>query len=499
MSWTLRIGRMNKMSSGTKGDSFPVGPAIRCEYLEEPLMQFADGGEHIDPRTGILRFGPKSYRPARRHPPLVRVGFIGSAETIDRARQWLECSAEGVTGDQSHPEFPGYHKDRGFFSELHFDPDWVEQLNHAEIQDVLNTRLARVRFEKALELLESKLSLLDRKDRRPEYIVVALPNALYRKCRVANYRDPHLGEIHRDLRRAFKSIAMKYRIPTQLLREETVENDGQTELGSHGKKSHPSEVAWNFFTGLYFKAGGFPWGPIGLTPGTCYIGIGFYRPLGSNLKTMQTSLVQAFDEHGDGLVLRGHDFTWDPDSEETRSPHLTEEQAAALVDLVLTRYQEEMRQTPQRVVVHKTSRYWPSEREGFGQALQKRVSRYDLIALAPQSMVRLITTNLYPPLRGTHFSVEDVDYLYTTGYVAELGQFHGSHVPSPLQIADHIGYDTPREALLREVLILTKMNWNSSHLGGLWPITVRFSKLVGDIMREIPADREPLANFKFYM
>jgi len=27
---------------------------------------------------------------------------------------------------------------------------------------------------------------------------------------------------------------------------------------------------------------------------------------------MQTSLVQAFDEHGEGLVLRGHDFDWTP-------------------------------------------------------------------------------------------------------------------------------------------------------------------------------------------
>ena len=57
--------------------------------------------------------------------------------------------------------------------------------------------------------------------------------------------------------------------------------------------------------------------------------------------------------------------------------------------------------------------------------------------------------------------------------------------------------DTPREMLLREVLILTKMNWNSARLGGLMPITLRFSRLVGDIMREI-GDWEPLTNFKYY-
>jgi hypothetical protein len=465
-------------------------PKISCQYLGEPLLCFADGKQHIDPKFGVLNFGPKSYSPIKRHPSLVRVGFIGSAETIEIAKQWMEKTAQGVLGNDKHPAFPGFQKERGFFSELVFDDAWIGQLNRSEIEDVLKIQSERDRFEAAVKLLESKLNLLSRKDQPPEYVVVALPEQLSKKCRVADYKDTELGDIHMDLRRAFKSVAMKYRIPTQLLNMETV--DGRD-------KDHQSKIAWNFFTGLYFKAGGFPWGPVGLQPGSCYIGISFYRPLGSTFSTMQTSLVQAFDEHGDGLVLRGHEFTWDSKKEGTKSPHLTEEQAIRLVDMVLARYQEEMGQRPKRVVVHKTSRYWPAEKSGFEQALQKYVSQYDLLALIPQNKVRLLIANKYPPLRGTRFTVEDIDYLYTTGFIAELNQFHGMHVPSPIQIADHIGYDTPRETLLKEILILTKMNWNSSRLGGLLPITIRFSRLVGDIMRQIPADREPLSNFKFYM
>jgi hypothetical protein len=33
----------------------------------------------------------------------------------------------------------------------------------------------------------------------------------------------------------------------------------------------------------------------------------------------------------------------------------------------------------------------------------------------------------------------------------------------------------------------------------LLPITIRFSKLVADIMREVPKNREPLPQFKFYI
>jgi dihydroneopterin aldolase len=45
--------------------------------------------------------------------------------------------------------------------------------------------------------------------------------------------------------------------------------------------------------------------------------------------------------------------------------HLTEELAARLVELVMTRYVEEMGQKPRRVVIHKTSRYWSAEKSGF--------------------------------------------------------------------------------------------------------------------------------------
>jgi hypothetical protein len=73
------------------------------------------------------------------------------------------------------------------------------------------------------------------------------------------------------------------------------------------------------------------------------------------------------------------------------------------------------------------------------------------------------------------------------------------HVPAPLQVADHIGQDTSREVLLGEVLALTKLNFNSAAFGGLLPITIKFSRLVGEIMREVPKDREPLPQFKFYI
>jgi hypothetical protein len=164
--------------------------------------------------------------------------------------------------------------------------------------------------------------------------------------------------------------------------------------------------------------------------------------------------VQAFDENGEGLVLRGHNFHWD-EGKQGKSPHLSEEMAVELIEMVLDRYQEERKQLPQRVVVHKTSRFEPTERAGFEQGLSK-VKQYDLIALCPTSEVRLVRTGRYPPLRGTSFTIGDVSYLYTSGYLTALGGYPHGHVPSPLQIADHIG-DTPRTQLMREILVKNEL------------------------------------------
>lgn len=360
------------------GDNVPL---IKCEYIDEPKLRFADGYEHVDPKTGILNSAPKSYAPQHRHPATIRVGFIGSAETIEKAKQWLIRGTEGIPGDENHPPFPGFREDAGFRSRLVFDNNWIAQIYQTEIDEILKIRRSRERFERMLFTLEEKLKLLTNKDLLPEYVIVAIPSNLYRECRVTDYVDKNLGETHRDLRRAFKAIAMRYRIPTQLIKQETIEDETGDVL---------SKISWNFFTGLYFKAGGFPWGPVGLTPGTCYIGISFFRPLGSSASTMQTSLVQAFDEYGDGLVLRGYNFEWDPNKEGSKSPHLNEAQAYKLIELIIDRYKQEMGQTPQRVVVHKTSRYWPAEKNGFTSALKRSVVKYDLMALTRQSTVRII-------------------------------------------------------------------------------------------------------------
>lgn len=252
--------------------------------------------------------------------------------------------------------------------------------------------------------------------------------------------------------------------------------------------------AWNIFTGMYFKVGGLPWGPTGLQVSTCFVGISFFRPLGQP-SYMRASIAQAFDENGNGLVLRGQKFRWD--EEFGKSPHMPEKLAKQLVDEVLHRYQIECKHSPRRVVIHKSSRFEPDESEGFKKALTG-ISEYDLVTVGTTGNFRLFRTGEYPPLRGTVMNIGDNHFLYTTGYIPELGKYPHGHVPAPLRIVDHYG-DTAEPQLLQELFVLTKMNWNTANVDGAYPITLQFARLVGEILREIPETQEPNPKYIYYM
>jgi hypothetical protein len=469
----------------------PASTTVETQWLDEPLLGFHDGGTHDDPKTGITLYGPVGLSNGT-HRSQVHVGLIGTESGVRGARELLEASTAGVAGDESITPFPGCAPEVGYRCTLEFSDKTTQTLTLNELRDVVETKKSRDRFEGALALLDDKFRVLTSRDAPLDYVMVVIPDDLFRRARATDYRDG--GPVHRDLRRAFKSHAMVRERPTQLIRESTiVRPDTARSL------DHPATVAWNLFTGLYFKAGCTPWAPTGLARGSCFIGISFYRPLG-DAGHMRAAVAQAFDELGNGWVLRGDEFPWN-EARDGRQPHLPADLAVDLIHRSVALYRDELGTVPSRVVIHKQSQFSTEERSAFadaiGDALTKSAS-FDLVGLRRTSDVRLVREGKYPPLRGTLAKIEDRSFLYSTGYLPYLGRYPHGHVPAPIEIIDHHGDSDPRR-IFEEVLALTKLNWNSAGYAETMPITLRFSGLVGDVLREVPADRKPNPRYAFYM
>jgi len=43
------------------------------------------------------------------------------------------------------------------------------------------------------------------------------------------------------------------------------------------------------------------------------------------------------------------------------------------------------------------------------------------------------------------------------------------------------------------------MKWNSANLSALKPITLNFSRVVGDVVREVLPERVPQPQYRYYM
>lgn len=501
------------------------------ELVPEPLLQFGGAGTSFDPKEGILLHGPYAVTEAGRHPADLSVGIVGTDTGIDGLSKWLKHCRQpiGAKLDQEllHPAFPGFSKQSPFQSEIIEHDDWHARLSTHDIDKIVGQRDARARFDFAVNLVVEKIHHLADRDGAPRVILIALPKEIIEHCwsvqgaasgesaalssfekRILRRRrtkeverqmklfelfdkiEPAIKEqlVNRNFRRALKARAMKFNVPIQLV---------QPSMYEEGASRQPlCTVAWNLFVALYYKAGGFPWVLDSFDPGECYVGVSFHRHVSETRAGMYSSLAQVFSNRSEGVVLRGDKFQWD-EKKLGRSPHLTREDAAKLAKKVIAEYERHHQRKPSRVIVHKTSSYWADELAGFKEGLAE-VADYDLVALS-QKATRLFREGDYPPVRGTHACIASkLHILYTMGYIPFLRGYPRGYVPDPLAVVDHHGHAAP-DRICRELMALTKMNWNCADFATGMPITLRFARQVGEIMSELPDGEEPKASFKFYM
>jgi len=471
---------------------------MKLEYLAEPRLVFANG-EHICPRRGISQYGvfDKTIKNRRSE---INIGGVGTARCIDLLSAWLEKCSSGIAGLEGANQpnlraaFSGFNLASGFAAVFNFDSGLARLILKSDIDDLLKIINRKERIEKAIELYYENIKFLAQ-NRHVDVIVCLIPENLYKSIATEERSsDESLEGEQRpeelNFRRALKARALHFGKPLQLIRDISLESD------KSGQQDDATR-AWNFCTALYYKSGPtIPWklAQDVSKPSSCAVGIAFYRS--RDYQTLNTSLAQIFDELGNGLILRGTPVDINKDD---RVPRLSSQQAYDLLTAALNEYRIALSNFPARVVIHKSANFTAEEIDGLTQAAKAmRINIVDFVTVM-DSKLRLFRDGKYPPFRGTYVQFDETRHLlYSRGSVWYYKTYPGLYIPQPLELRIVRSEESP-SFIAKEILGLTKMNWNNTQFDGKYPVTIGCARKVGEIMKYLTEHDQPQIRYGYYM
>lgn len=484
---------------------------FNAAVLDEPPLEFGGNGRDIDIRLGLMRYGP--LEPERAS--CVRLGIIGTAETIEGFEKWLERCKAGIDAKKSRQPnlflpFPGLGNDNPLRCNFEIDPHARKTLPKLDITKVAAITSTPKAVLEAVEMFAAQAQAIAEAPAPADVIVCALPYDLITRVVHDTVIPDDAGDedddeseaesLGYDFRDLLKARTLQLKLPIQLVWPTTWDEDRKTvrslEKLSGRRVQDPATRAWNLFNALYYKAGYVPW-RLPRNPSdfdVSYIGISFYKDQSG--QRLLTSTAQMFDERGQGLILRGGRACTDKSN---RHPYLSREDAYDLLRRSLKAYSAHHYHSPARVVLYKTSRFEPAEVDGFDQALQEeRVRIADFVWVGQRTPFRLFRNGAYPPLRGSYLEMEQGAVLYSRGSVPYFRTYPGMYVPQPIMLRPYRRESTLAD-LSRETLSLTKMNWNSTQFDGALPITLRASRVVGRVLKHVSIGAAEAAEYRFYI
>ncbi|HWT94840.1 MAG TPA: hypothetical protein VN238_17720 [Solirubrobacteraceae bacterium] len=484
---------------------------MKADVLPEPQLEFAGGGRHVDPRFGVVAYGPADLE-APGAPRQINVGIVGTQAHIDALEQWLTSLREPIAGMKQRqpglwPDFPGFRQSSSYCAEIVMDDRTQRPIRSRDIER-LKTISPTKRINAAVKLYLEELETLVQ-DTNVDVVICHIPEELDEATPRRAGAKPKLDVIDSQtadeerppaFHDLLKARAMPLRVPLQLVRARAYTRGAPNRPSMKGQKADERQddatIAWNFLTALYYKAGGTPWRLVrestDLT--ACFVGIAFFR-IGDGNDTA-SSIAQVFNQRGDGVIVRGGPAR---KSNEDHQLHLSEKGAYAALKDAVKAYYAEHKTRPARVVVHKVTPFDDNERAGMLAAADDLDIALCELVWVTSSGVRLYRRGYHPPWRGTLLeTARDSAVLYTRGTVEWYEGYPGMYVPRPVALRAAFAERGIRE-IADEVLALSKMNWNSTRFDGREPVTLRTARRVANIIKHLPEDAHLEPTYAYYM
>lgn len=469
-------------------------------WLPEPELAFHpdrsdDRSSH--PLDGLLKYGPYGQSLVSRLLGPIRVAMIapaGGLAALDGLLRELERPHQPRERRAYLRTFPGFSRvfRVGIVS--------AEKNCRLEFPTAFNERIAGAAAPHRLLAEQLTRALRALATRRTDFdvVLVYLPDRWR-----AGFWGPDGDDF--DLHDYLKAVTALQDIPIQIINEDSA-------LAYHCRCS----VAWRLGIALYCKSGGVPWKLAESDRGTAYVGISYaMRPKGENGPQFVTCCSQVFDADGTGLEFLAY-HPHDVEVEKGENPFLNRAEMRRVMARSLALYQRRHAgQVPRRVVVHKTTEFKPDEVNGCFDALRASAS-IELLQIqqdtpwrgvvieAPSGAAAQGAPGMYPLQRGTYLPLGGREtLLWTQGDApAPVGGRHffkeGKGIPSPLLLRRFAGHGGWEESC-RDVLGLSKMDWNSDSLYDRLPVTLGFAQILARVVKRMPELPGRVFAFRLFM
>jgi hypothetical protein len=476
---------------------------LKVLHLKDPELIFYNNTTALDPCHGLTEFGPYGIDKFKS----IRVGLIGSTEsTLQIEDLCIRLKTQILDSNLKKWPFPGLGKDSNL--KIDISIKYKEIISSNDLQVFVGSqntsRIDKIKY--AIKLIETRIKRLSELEPKPDVLIISIPNEVLKSCRSQEFKHTNriyllkrqFGPMLKNVKDGYnfhniiKIIGMEYGIPTQLIYPNTLVPNPKVK-----GRQDLAMIAWNLTVALLYKANEVPWKYFEFPDSTCFVGISFHNEFEDNgEKIMRASIAQTFLSDGKDIILRGKRFDWD--SNISKSPHMTQDYTVDLIDTILTKYEEHRGVSPERVVIHKSSEYWSEESKGFITSLQG-INKVDLISIS-NSNVRFYRSGQQPVVRGTFINLLGKNYLFNVGYVPCLEGYPGARIPSPIEIKFHKNDEDPLK-ICKEIMALARLNWNNVDYSTKYPVTMTFSRNVGEILSEYRAKSLPVIpeKYRYYM
>lgn len=443
-------------------------------YISEPNLDFCSKVSRkiihdTNPMRGLLQNNPYDYEFQSNFNTNVKIGVICPSTYTNQFRSFLN----GLNGNITAPN-TDYVQPYIGFEQIYSASLDIPAVNSNLWISCRETQTDSVGLAQNICKFAHKIA-----NNNPNIIVVIFIPKSWEHHR--SFKKD--GEIF-DLHSYIKAYAAQNEFTTQFVEEMTISNTYMK-----------NQIYWWLSLALFVKSMRTPWALSDLDADTAYAGIGYSVKKEANGKTnIVVGCSHIYNSKGQGLRYKLSKID-NPILDRKNNPYLSYEEAYKLGLNVQELFVKSMDRMPQRVVVHKRTPF-KEEIKGITDALSHAgIKNIDLITITMEDSIKCIDQYLdhgcpvnasYPVMRGICFPVSQYAcLLWTHGTIDSIRQNRkyfpgGRGIPSPLRITKYHGNGS-MQAIAKEILGFTKMNWNSFNFYTKFPATIDTSSTLAQV------------------